>query len=262
MGTSRLQRKVVGNITNPSIMTEDVPTGVERNGDSASLSLLSPPYNEGEKFMDKANTIICDLNDERNQRDLIVAEIAQKFRSAARGFCMTLGERVAQTSYSQSVTRQEVIADIEAEAGNIDIAEKELASFTQDLSVFAMMSSPTSARDSPGKKKMRLDPYLTNPTRGDQLFEKVQKTLVEMSKAKAENNDKMLKMNGDIIQGAEGTLSKFFARLHQSTNVFNTNIDNITGAFEDEYNEVCELENQLTAFTDGVDNFAEEVGSP
>ena len=43
-----------------------------------------------------------------------------------------------------------------------------------------------SARDSPGKKKMRLDPYLTNPTRGDQLFEKVQKTLVEMSKAKAE----------------------------------------------------------------------------
>ena len=37
---------------------------------------------------------------------------------------------------------QEVIADIEAEAGNIETAEKELASFTQDLSVFASMSAP------------------------------------------------------------------------------------------------------------------------
>lgn len=35
-----------------------------------------------------------------------------------------------------------MILDIEAEAGNIETAEKELASFTQDLSVFASMSSP------------------------------------------------------------------------------------------------------------------------
>ena len=41
------------------------------NGDSASFSILSPPFNEGEKFMDKANTIINDLNDERNKVHLI-----------------------------------------------------------------------------------------------------------------------------------------------------------------------------------------------
>ena len=38
---------------------------------------------------------------------------------------------------------QKIIADIEAEAGEIEIAEKELASFTQDLSVFARTSVPT-----------------------------------------------------------------------------------------------------------------------
>lgn len=53
-------------------MNEDVATVVEGSGDSASPSMLSPPYNEGEKFMDKANTIICDLNDERNKVFLIV----------------------------------------------------------------------------------------------------------------------------------------------------------------------------------------------
>jgi len=242
-------------------MNEDVATVVEGSGDSASPSMLSPPYNEGEKFMDKANTIICDLNDERNKRDTVVAEIAQKFRSAARGFCSTLAERVAQTSYSHSVARQEVILDIEAEAGNIETAEKELASFTQDLSVFASMSSPMSAKGSPGKKKMRLDPFLTNPTKGDKLFDKVKKTLGQMSEAKAENDDKMLKMNGDIIQEAEDSLSKLFSKLQQCTDVFNRNIDSITGALEDEYNEVCELENQLTTFSDGIDSFAEEIGS-
>ena len=46
-------------------MNENV---VEGNGESgASLGPLSPPFNEGEKFMDKADAIIGDLNDERNK---------------------------------------------------------------------------------------------------------------------------------------------------------------------------------------------------
>ena len=48
----------------------------------------------------------------------------------------------------------------------------------------------------------------------------------------------MLKMNGDIIQEAEDSLSKLFSKLQQCTDVFNRNIDSITGALEDEYNEV------------------------
>ena len=44
-------------------------------------------------------------------------------------------------------------------------------------------------------------------------------------------------MNGDIIQEAEDTLSKFFSKIQLSTDVFNRNIDTITGALEDEYNE-------------------------
>ena len=52
-----------------------------------------------------------------------------------------------------------------------------------------------------------------------------------------QNNDKIVQMNGDIIQEAEDTLSKFFSKVQQYTDVFNRNIDTITGALEDEYNE-------------------------
>ena len=38
---------------------------------------------------------------------------------------------------------QKMIADIEAEAGDIEVAEKELASFTKDLSLFARISMPS-----------------------------------------------------------------------------------------------------------------------
>ena len=52
-----------------------------------------------------------------------------------------------------------------------------------------------------------------------------------------QNNDKIVQMNGGIIQEAEDTLSKFFSKVQQYTDVFNRNIDTITGALEDEYNE-------------------------
>ena len=46
-------------------MNENV---VEGNGEKcSSFGSLSPPFNEGEKFMGKANAIIGDLNDERNK---------------------------------------------------------------------------------------------------------------------------------------------------------------------------------------------------
>ena len=46
-------------------MNENVVEGNGENG--ASFGSLSPPFNEGVKFMDKANAIIGDLNDERNK---------------------------------------------------------------------------------------------------------------------------------------------------------------------------------------------------
>ena len=44
-------------------------------------------------------------------------------------------------------------------------------------------------------------------------------------------------MNGDIIQVAEDTLTKFFSKLQENTDTFNRNIDAVTRALEDEYNE-------------------------
>merc|ERR1712117_41798 len=241
-------------------MNENV---VDGNGESgASLGPLSPPFNEGEKFMDKADAIIGDLNDERNKRDVVVAEIAQRFRGAARGFYTTLGERVAQISSSYAALREKITADIETEAGVIEAAEKELASFAKGLSVFVRNSVRSSVKDSPGKKKMRLDPFMTSPTRGDKLFGKVQKTLGEMSEAKEKSNEKSVKMHGDFIQESEDTLTKFFSQYQLCMDNFNRNVDAITGALTEEYKKVCEFEDQLNTFTDGLESFSEEIGSP
>ena len=59
-------------------MNENVVEGtVEGNGETGSSDgPLSPPFNEGEKFMDMANAIIRDLDDERNKvrRGILISD--------------------------------------------------------------------------------------------------------------------------------------------------------------------------------------------
>merc|ERR1719229_304093 len=113
----------------------------------------------------------------------------------------------------------------------------------------------------PNNLSPRLDPFMTSPTRGDKLFGKVQNTLGEMAEAKEKSNEKIVKMQGDFIQESEDTLTKFFSQYQLSMDNFNRTVDAITGALAEEYNQVCELEDQLNTFTDGLESFAEEIGS-